>query len=81
MAGEHCSSGCRSRDHASYADCLRSKDVGNMWLGGTKSSATEQRRWTRENDAYRKARREGLQPAGISERAVNAAYEKASGGS
>lgn len=77
MAGEHCSSGCKTKDHASYAECLRAKDIKNQWLGGTKKSATEQRRWDRENQAYRKARKEGLQPGGVGERYVNAAYEKA----
>lgn len=81
MAGENCSAGCRTKDHATYAECLRAKDVGSMWLGGTKASASEQKRFSRANEMYRQAKREGLQPAAVSENAVNAAYEKASGGS
>lgn len=79
VPGEHCSSGCKSKDHTSYAECMRAKDVGHMHLGGTHPSRTEQKRWSRENEMYRQARRQGLQPAGVSERAVNRAYEKAEG--
>lgn len=80
MAGEHCSSGCLTRDHESYGECLRAKNIKNQWLGGTGVSATEQRRWTRENEAYRKARKEGLSPAGVRMDLVNKAYEDAAAG-
>lgn len=81
MPGEHCSSGCPTQDHRSYAECLRSKRIGTMDLGGSVPSHTEQKRWTAVNNKYRQAKRDGLQPSAVSERAVNAAYEKAAGGS
>lgn len=77
----HCSAGCKTQDHASYAECLRAKDIGHMELGGTKPSRTEEKRFTRANEMYRQARREGLQPVAVSEKAVHRAYEQASGGS
>lgn len=77
MSGEHCSSGCKTKDHATYAECMRSKGVSSMALGGTGHSYGDVRRWHRENDAYRSAVKDGLQPARVSHGAVNAAYEAA----
>lgn len=61
--GEKCTSGCRTRDHASYADCLKSKSVRVAYCdsaGGR--DATAQKRWDSELEAYRRARKEGIQP-------------------
>jgi len=62
-----CRSGCKTRDHASYAACLR--DAAPLV-----STPTEARkRITRETDLYRRARAEGIQPDGTSEAAVRRA--------
>lgn len=80
MAGENCSSGCRTRDHRSYSECMRSKGIRHHALGGTEPSRTEQKRFERENAMYRQAVKDGLQPANVSAGAVNAAYDAASKG-
>lgn len=60
-----CSSGCRTKDHASYHECLRSKGVGTYLAAPSKGlDGSAQKRWDRELDAYRAARREGIQPDG-----------------
>lgn len=80
MAGERCSSGCLTKDHETYGECLRDKAIRHGALGGTRPSRTEQRRWDKENEAYRQAVKDGLQPARVSYSAVNAAYEAAERG-
>lgn len=62
-----CRSGCKTQDHASYAECLRSARAG-VSFGGTIRQKTES-----ELDAYRRARAAGIQPAGTTQAAVDAA--------
>jgi ribosomal protein L31 len=81
MAGEHCTSSCPTRDHLSFAECVRAKNLHPMWLGGEQSSATDQKRFDRTNQEFRQAVKDGLNPVGVSDRAIHAAYEQASGGS
>ncbi|PVU81306.1 hypothetical protein DDP54_15495 (plasmid) [Cellulomonas sp. WB94] len=81
MAGEHCTSSCRTRDHESFGECVRSKRVNAMWLGGEQPSATDQKRFDRTNQEFRQAVKDGLNPTSVSDRAIHAAYEQASGGS
>lgn len=80
MAGEHCSSGCLTRDHESFGECCRAKNIRHHALGGTGHSRTDQKRFEGANDAYRTAVKNGLQPARVSHDAVNAAYEAAAKG-
>lgn len=54
--GEVCREGCSTRDHYSYAECLRAANVS------TRFRAQQDREWNREVDAYRQARAEGIQP-------------------
>lgn len=67
-----------TRDHATFAECMRAKHIRHHALGGTGHSRTDQKRFEHANEAYRSAVRDGLQPARVSEDAVNAAYETAS---
>lgn len=80
MAGENCSAGCLTKDCDSYGACLRNKSIRHGALGGTRPSRGEQKRWDKENEAYRQAVKDGLQPARVSYAAVNAAYEAAERG-
>lgn len=73
-----CTSGCPTQDCESYAACLKRKNVSTQWLGGTGPSQSEQKRWDRENQAYRSAVKDGLKPRSVSFGAVNKAYEEAS---
>lgn len=75
-----CSAGCKTRDHRTYGECLRSKSIRHHALGGTQHSRSQQRKFERENEMYRQAVKDGLQPARVSEEAVNAAYEAAARG-
>jgi hypothetical protein len=60
-----CTSGCPTQNHASYWECLRSKGVGTYLASPSKGlDGTAQKRWDRELDAYRAARRQGVQPDG-----------------
>lgn len=78
MSGENCSATCETRDHESFGECCRSKNIRSMWLGGTGPSLSDQRAFERTNQNFRKAVSDGLSPAGVSDRAVNAAYDAAS---
>lgn len=65
MSGERCTAGCRTRDHASYGECLRDKGVGTYLAAPSRGlDGTAQKRWNHELDLYRQARREGIQPDG-----------------
>jgi hypothetical protein len=62
-----CREGCRTKDHASYAACLNSSKAGVM-MGSQQRSRTEV-----ELQAYRDARKAGIQPAGTRMHAIDAA--------
>lgn len=69
-----CTSGCLTRDHESYAACLRAKAPKVAYCNSAGGmDATAQKRWDRDLDAYRSARAEGLQPSGTSRKQVDAA--------
>lgn len=55
---DNCRTGCRTRDHASYGECLRAANpVVNLQV-------TPRNPWDRELEAYRDARAQGIQPSG-----------------
>lgn len=62
-----CRTGCKTKDHESYAECLRSAkaQVGPMW--------TNSRAIHSELNAYADARRQGIQPAGTQSHQIEAA--------
>lgn len=65
MAGDNCSTGCTTRDHATYGECMRSKGAKVAYAGTHANGggdATRQRRWDANIKAYRDARRQGIQP-------------------
>lgn len=58
-----CTSGCRTRDHASYGECLKAKAVKTYLAAPSRGlDGTAQKRWDSELSAYRQARSEGIQP-------------------
>lgn len=70
----NCTSGCKTKDHQTFADCLRSKNAGAVGVNISKGSdADTQRRWDSNLDSYRAARAEGLQPAGTMQHQIDAA--------
>lgn len=80
MAGEHCSASCTTRDHKSFGECVKAKNIAAMWTGGSRPSFGEVKRFSRENQAFRDAVKDGLKPQAVSFNAVNRAYDVASRG-
>lgn len=61
----NCTSGCRTQDHASYGECLRSKGVDSR--NSTQSTDrlySMESRNAQEITEYKAARAQGIQPAG-----------------
>lgn len=77
MAGENCTSGCVTRDHESYGQCLRGKRMSVMGLESTGNDFTANQLMHRENAAYRDAVKEGLQPSAPTFAAVDKARKAA----
>lgn len=76
----HCTSGCLTQDHESYVACLRSKTVKVAYCNSVNGQdATRQKKFDKTNEAYRDARKAGLQPKGVEMRHVRAAEQAASG--
>jgi hypothetical protein len=80
MAGEHCRTGCRTRDHGSYGECARAADIRSFFLGGTSASWGDEKRFRKTNEDFRTAVSYGLMPAGVSNGAIRRAYEQAEKG-
>ena len=58
-----CRTGCRTKDHASYHECLRDAGVRTYLASPSKGlDGTTQKAWDRELSMYREARRQGIQP-------------------
>lgn len=69
-----CRTGCLTRDHDSYASCLRAGAPRILYANSAKGfDMTTERKWNRDIDAYKAARAEGLQPAGTARHHVEAA--------
>lgn len=60
-----CRSGCRTRDHASYSECLRDAGTRIAYAGRNGGGDyTAQKKWDQELNLYAQARKEGIQPDG-----------------
>ncbi|WNM74998.1 hypothetical protein SEA_DENNEBES_42 [Streptomyces phage Dennebes] len=70
--GTHCSSGCPTKDHKTFGECMRSK---NLQLNPNLSDAGKSKAWDAELQAYRDARSQGIQPAGTTMAKVQEAVE------
>ena len=65
LLGKNCTSGCKTRDHRSYAECLRDKNTRTYLAAPSRGlDGTTQKRWDAELGRYYEARREGIQPDG-----------------
>lgn len=63
--GQRCTSGCKTKDHLTYAECLRDKGTKTYLASPSKGlDGTAQKRWDGELDRYRAARKEGIRPDG-----------------
>jgi hypothetical protein len=69
-----CRSGCRTKDHASYHECLRDAGTRTYLASPSKGlDRTGQKKWDKELSDYRGARRQGIQPDGTTAKAVEKA--------
>lgn len=60
-----CRSGCPTKDHSSYAECLRSANVRVAYCDSANGmDYTRQRKWDNELAEYRQLKAEGSQPKG-----------------
>lgn len=58
-----CRAGCKTQDHASWGDCLRDAGVRTYLASPSKGlDGTRQKKWDAELQAYRDARKQGIQP-------------------
>ena len=56
---DNCTSGCHTKNHASYGECLRSKSPR---VTSDKGDFRRGLKWETEIKEYRDARRQGIQP-------------------
>lgn len=72
-----CASSCKTQDHRSYGECLRSKRVATTGLETTNPSFStdRQKKWNKELDAYESAVRQGIQPEGTTMPKIQKAVE------
>ncbi len=70
----NCSSSCPTKDHATFGECLRSKNLRVGWAASHKGiDRTKEKRWEQGLQEYRDARAAGIQPASTNVRDVRAA--------
>jgi len=70
----YCRSGCREKNHSSYAECLR---AANVQQAATMNSPMQKYYDTTKNElsAYRTARANGIQPEGTTMKKIKAAEQ------
>ena len=70
-----CRSGCPTQDHANWGECLRASNLV-FGTGDANSAATmPKKKFEAELQAYRDARKQGIQPTGTSMAKVQQAVE------
>ena len=68
----NCSSGCRTQDHASWGECIRSKSL-RLSHDGKIENIDAQRAWDKELDSYRSAVSQGIEPESTRTKDIKAA--------
>ncbi|MDT0442323.1 hypothetical protein [Streptomyces johnsoniae] len=72
-----CTSGCRTKNHESYGDCLKAKAVRTYLASPSKGlDGTRQKRWSADLAAYRDAVRQGIQPDSTNRASVEKAVRR-----
>ena len=73
--GDNCRSGCLLKNHETYAECLQDASI-QINSGDANSNKTmTKKRWDAELNAYDRARKQGIQPAGTTMKAVAESLE------
>lgn len=73
--GKNCTAGCKTKDHASWGECMRAKNAIIAYAGIGGGDASAQKRWDNELQAYRDARAQGIQPDGTTMPKIQAALD------
>ncbi len=68
--GARCSSACITRDHRTFGECMRSK---NLNLNPNLADTQRQKEWDSELDFYESAVNQGVQPRGTGRKLVEEA--------
>jgi hypothetical protein len=72
----NCSSGCQTKDHATWGECVRSKNTRVAWAASAKGmDLTTEKKWDKNLQDYRDARAQGVQPQGTQDHQIRAAME------
>lgn len=71
--GKNCTSGCKTRDHLTWGECMRAKNAVVAYCGIAGGDASSERKWDKELQAYRDARAQGIQPTGTTMPKIEAA--------
>ena len=73
----NCTSGCKTQDHDSYADCLMSKNAGFAGCFPTRQGwdKTRENADKKELDSYYSAVRQGIEPISTKKKDIDAAVK------
>lgn len=69
-----CRTGCPSKDHASWGDCLR---AANLQVNADIQGIERRKAWDKECHDYASLRRQGLQPLGTTRKQITKARDTA----
>ena len=72
-----CSSSCPTQDHKSWGECVRSKNVQGMQLGGVRPSHDAYRKWDKQTEELREVVRAGGSIATAQNKGYDVAYREA----
>lgn len=74
--GLMCSTGCSTKDHGSWGECIKAKNAGIAYAASARGlDYTAEKKWDAELSAYRDARDQGIQPDGTTMPKIRAALE------
>lgn len=80
--GENCSASCKTKDHATWGECVRAKSLKVAYAqSASGKDATSQKKADKNLDDYANARQYGIQPKSTRPKDVQAAirYSDATG--
>ena len=66
-SGDNCRTGCNTKDHESWGECARASHLLVGWAasaGYRNMDLTAEKKWDKELELYKSARRQGIQPEG-----------------
>lgn len=74
MTGDNCSASCKTRDHETFGECVRAKNLKTAYMQEWKGKdATAQKKADKNLDDYAAARKYGIQPKSTRPRDVQTA--------